>query len=41
MACGCELPVIYRVYKKRYGKESIIVTGKVVVFFTGDGLNGA
>lgn len=38
VACGCELPVIYRVYKKCYGKESIIVTGKVVGFFTGDGL---
>ena len=38
LACACEIPIIYRIYKKCYGKESITITGKVVGFFSGDGL---
>ncbi len=38
VALACELPVLYRIYRKMHGKESIIVTGKIIAFRVGGGL---
>lgn len=32
------IPVFYRIYIKKYGKQSVVVSGKIIAFFEGSGL---